>query len=68
MSKTKTITLGKDAIIELIDILNQFKHFTAKESERTLVYSQQINKADTFVSLLKSTPWNEGGYCEDELT
>lgn len=60
-SKTKTFTIGQDSIKELIYFLE-----IAQKSLDSNDFNR-LSKVDSFISLLKVSPWNEGGYCQDEL-
>lgn len=66
-SKTKTISLGKDSIIELIGFLNDVINNLKQDSDWEWSNIQKIRKIENYISLLKTIPWNEGGYCQDEL-
>lgn len=66
-SKTKTFTLGKDSIIDLVRFLSEHSKTLKQAPDWEWNNLQAINKLDSYISLLKVTPWNEGGYCQDDL-
>jgi len=67
MTKTKTFTLGKESIKELISYLTSYSNSLKQTPDWEWNNLQTINKIDNYISLLKVSPWNEGGYYQDEL-
>lgn len=66
-SKTKTITLGKDSVKDLIFYLSDYEKNLKANPDWEWNSLEEINKIENYISLLKTIPWNEGGYCQDEL-
>jgi len=66
-TKTKTFTLGSPYIKDLIDDLSELSSLLKNREDWEWNNLQQIQRIDSYISLLKMTPWNEGGYCQDDL-
>ena len=66
-SRTKTFTLGEPYIRELIHNLDSQISVLKKDNEWPFNNSKQISNLESFVSLLKQIPWNEGGYSIEDF-
>lgn len=67
MNKTKTFTIGKESIKDLISFLSSYSSTLKQAPDWEWNNLKTISKIDNYISLFKVTPWNEGGYCQDDL-
>lgn len=67
MTKTKTFTLGGPYLKDIVNDLNDYLTLLKKDDNLEFNSQSKIQRIDSYISLLKMTPWNEGGYCQDDI-
>lgn len=68
ITRTKTITLGEPYIRELISSINSQIELIKNDPNWQYNNSKIVLNLDSFISLLKQIPWNEGGYSIEDFT